>query len=399
MDFLTETKNRGFAGVTIYLDFAKAFDKVSHKALLYKLEKMGFDGVLLNWLKDFLQGRKQRVALGDSFSSWLEVLSGVAQGSVLGPLLFVIFINDMPEVTQNLCELFADDSKILAQIKNPNDQLLVQKDLDSLVKWSQDWNMLFNNKKCKVMNFGAGKNSAFNSFEYSMDDGSGDRHILEKTKVERDLGIYISDDLKWKENALRAASKANWMLGQLKRSINYWDATKLRSLYTSYVRPHLEYASPVCCPYLVKDIKILETVQRRATKFVPELRNLPYSERLKRLNLTTLEVRRQRGDAIQFYKLTNGFNQVNWYHPNTITNSVNLCGPASSIRGEKHRLTRQFTRNCNPRENFFPNRVVPIWNSLPTATTKVNSVENFKIEYDFLTPKNLIHERTSAAIV
>jgi retron-type reverse transcriptase len=119
MDFLTETQNRGFAGVTIYLDFAKAFDKVSHKALLYKLENMGFDGILLEWLSSFLTNRKQRVVLGDSFSSWLDVLSGVAQGSVLGPLLFVIFINDIPELTQNLCELFADDSKILAQIKKP----------------------------------------------------------------------------------------------------------------------------------------------------------------------------------------------------------------------------------------------------------------------------------------
>ena len=342
----------------------------------------------MNWIKDFLSNRKQRVVVGDSYSSWIDVLSGVAQGSCLGPLLFVIFINDMPELTENLCELFADDSKILAQIRNPSDQLLVQNDLDKLVKWSQDWDMLFNSKKCKVMNFGSGKNSIFNSFEYSMEDGSGQRHILEKTKVERDLGIYISDDLKWKHNALVAAAKANSMLGQLKRTINYWDKTKLRQLYTAYVRPHLEYASPVTCPYLTKDIKILESVQRRATKLVPELRNLPYLDRFERLNLTTLEERRKRGDAIQFFKLTKGFNKVNWYHPNSITNSVAQTGPAGSIRGEKHRLNRQFTRNCAPRENFFPNRVVPICNSLPNLVTKVNSVENFKIDYDKLKKVN-----------
>jgi hypothetical protein len=215
-----------------------------------------------------------------------------------------------------------------------------------------------------------------------MDGGNGQRHILEKTKVERDLGIYISDDLKWKHNAQMAAAKANSMLGQLKRSISYWDKQKLKLLYTSYVRPHLEYASPVCCPYLSKDIKILEAVQKRATKLVPELRNLTYTDRLKELGLTTLEIRRQRGDAIQFFKLTNGFNRINWCHPNTVTNSVILDGPAGNIRGEKHRLARQFTRSCTSRENFFPNRVVPIWNSLPTATTKTNSVNSFKAEYD-----------------
>jgi hypothetical protein len=290
----------------------------------------------------------------------------------------------MPELTENLCELFADDSKILAQIKNPSDQISVQNDLDKLVKWSQDWNMLFNSKKCKVMNFGSGKNSVFNSFEYSMDSGNGQRHILEQTKVERDLGIYISDDLKWKHNAQVAAAKANSMLGQLKRSINYWDNQKLRLLYIAYVRPHLEYASPVSCPYLVKDIKTLEQVQKRATKLVPGLRNLSYPERLKALNLTTLETRRQRGDAIQFYKLANGFNKVNWHHPNPITNSISLDGPAGNIRGEKHRLSRQFTGNCPPRENFFSNRVVPIWNSLPTATIKANSVDIFKSNYDIL---------------
>ena len=117
MDFLTEKANRGFAAVLIYLDFAKAFDKVSHRALLLKLENLGFDGKLLSWLKGFLTKRKQRVAFEDFYSSWIEVLNGVPLGSVLGPLSFVIFINDLPGKLNNLCKLFADDSKIIAQIK------------------------------------------------------------------------------------------------------------------------------------------------------------------------------------------------------------------------------------------------------------------------------------------
>jgi hypothetical protein len=244
--------------------------------------------------------------------------------------------------------------------------------------------MLFNSKKCKVMNFGTGKNTIFNAFEYTMEDENGQRHTLEKTKVERDLGILISDDLKWKSHSQMAAAKANSMLGQLKRTINYWDNQILRSLYIAYVRPHLEYASAVCCPYLRKDIESLEKVQRRATKLVPGLKNLPYLERLKELKLTTLEERRQRGDAIQFFKLAKEFNKVNWYHPNSATSSVNQDGPAGSVRGEKHRLYRQFTRNCSQRENFFPNRVVPIWNSLPAITIKSDTVNEFKNNYDKL---------------
>ena len=192
----------------------------------------------------------------------------------------------------------------------------------------------------------------------------------------------VSDDLKWMENATKAAQRANNMLGQLKWSINFWDLSKLKNLYTSYVRPHLEYASPVCSPFRVKDIKILEDVQRRATKLVPELKNLEYHERLIKLGLTTLVERRIRGDAIQYYKLENKVNKVNWYHPNSLMNNLSLDVPSSRVRGTEHRLARQFTRNCTPREFFFSNRIVPVWNMLPKKVIKAKSVNDFKNLYD-----------------
>ena len=131
-----------------------------------------------------------------------------------------------------------------------------------------------------------------------------------------------------------------------------------------------------------KDIKILEAVQRRATKLVYSLKNLSYEDRLKKLGLTTLEERRIRGDMIQYFKCINGFNIVNWSKPNLSVNSLNLVRPAGSIIRHKHRLNRQFIRNFPQRENFFVNRIVPYWNELPTQVFSCKSIDEFKIKYD-----------------
>ena len=133
---------------------------------------------------------------------------------------------------------------------------------------------------------------------------------------------------------------------------------------------------------LIEDIKILEDVQRRATKLVPELKNLEYHERLIKLGLTTLEERRIRGDAIQYYKLENKFNKVDWYHPNSLLNNLSLDVLSSRVRGTEHRSARQFTRNCTPRETLFSNRIVSVWNMLPEKVIKAKSANDFKKLYD-----------------
>ena len=405
LDFLTESLNRGFYAILIYLDFAKAFDKVSHKALIYKLQCYGYNEKLIRWLIGFLTKRRQRVKIEDAYSEWREVLSGVPQGSVLGPLLFVIFINDMPKLVTNIVKLFADDSKLLAQIKNKNiDYKTIQSDLDSLVTWANEWKMCFNSGKCKWMRIGRGKlikhveeidgktvskRKIIHDNEpitfYMIDSSTGNQHKLEETTVERDLGVLISNDLKSFAQSKKAAAKANSVLGQLKRSIIKFDKFTLKTLYTSIVRPHLEYASSAWSPYRSKDIKILETVQRRATKLVPELRNLPYEKRLTELGLTTLKERRERGDAIQYFKIINNINIVDWYHPNNQKPSSNINGPSNNIRNNKvnsNQIYRQFTKSCDQREYFFSNRVVPIWNKLPNSVTNAKNVNNFKNEYD-----------------
>jgi hypothetical protein len=178
----------------IFLDFAKAFDKVPHRRLVHKLAAYGISGKLLEWIKSFLRGRRQRVVMGNNVSDWEEVTSGVSQGSVLGPLLFVIYINDMPEVIKHFsCKLYADDSKIIAEIKNDQDARNLQLDINSIVKWTDTWLMRLNYDKCKVMHFGC-RNPKNN---YTMTDSITQQQIsISPSDSERDLGITITSDAK-----------------------------------------------------------------------------------------------------------------------------------------------------------------------------------------------------------
>ena len=138
----------------MFLDFAKAFDKVPHKRLILKMRNHCIQGKLLDWISEWLKDRKQKVGIRGVLSDWAEVLSGVPQGSVLGPLLFLIYINDLESGIDNWILKFADDTKIFSQITNDNDRKVLQEDLSKLISWSEKWQMLFNNSKCKVMHVG-----------------------------------------------------------------------------------------------------------------------------------------------------------------------------------------------------------------------------------------------------
>jgi hypothetical protein len=172
-----------------YLDFAKAFDKVPIKRLLKKVRAHGIHGQVLHWIESWLRGRRQRVVLNGKFSSWEEVLSGVPQGSVLGPLLFVIFINDMDDMVSQIDTLkkFADDTKLGKTVRTEKDREELQEALDQLCAWADKWGMVFNVGKCKVMHMGH-QNPAFN---YTMKG-----QVLEETKEEKDIGVMVTSNLK-----------------------------------------------------------------------------------------------------------------------------------------------------------------------------------------------------------
>jgi hypothetical protein len=249
LDIITQALNCGHRIDLIFLDFAKAFDKIWHRGLLKKLKSIGFNGVILDWIESFLSNRTQRVVIGECSSEWKKVLSVVPQGSVLGPLLFIIFINGMPNLTKHISKFIADDSKLIGIIRSILDKEMLQVDLDMLVNWSKEWNMSFNYEKCKRMNICKNKSAKLVASEtpvksdYSMAViGKDERYTLDETRVERDLGIQLTDDLKWHTQTLTAANKANSVLGMLKRTFVYWNVELSKQLYVTFVRPHLEYA-------------------------------------------------------------------------------------------------------------------------------------------------------------
>ncbi len=202
-------------------------------------------------------------------------------------------------------------------------------------------------------------------------------HCLEESIQERDLGIQVKTDLKWDAQCQYAAARANLALATIKRAFTVSDVATISNLYKVYVRPHLEYAVQAWSPYLEKDIKCLERVQRRATKIPHQTRHLEYNDRLRAFRLTSLKERRKRGDLIQMYKFVNGFNNVTWFHPNRGANSLSQHGPAGGLRGGAHRIVKQIT-NCKAREHFFNNRVVNDWNKLSSQTVGATSVNKFK---------------------
>jgi hypothetical protein len=287
----------------------------------------------------------------------------------------------MPSVVNHIAKLFADDSKLIATIRSDNDLTSLQQDLDALMEWSNTWRMLFHVDKCKVMEFSRSGKSKLTNTELFMGESDAP-HILKSVEFEKDLGVTFDRNLKFSSHIRIQANKANRILGQLRRTFRFWTIDTCKTLYCAYVRPHLEYASSVWSPSSKRDIRALETVQRRATKLVPRIRNWSYEDRLTVLGLTPLHERRIRGDLIQLFKFNNGFNEVSWVNPLVQCSSLSQTGPARGIRGHKRRLSGQPSTKCMQRSNFFTNRVVNHWNALPAEVTDSQSINQFKNKYD-----------------
>jgi len=354
---------------TIYLDIKKAFDTVPHNRLILKLRGYGFGGKLVQWIEDFLSERQQRVVLNGAASEWKSVTSGIPQGSVLGPVLFVIYINDIPDSIESFCKIFADDTKIYSSVSNTNDQDIMQSDLLKLCEWSRQWLLEFSIQKCKTIQFGNVKYPA----NYHLLDSSNNSCDLPNDTQEKDLGIIFESTLKFDKHIESVVNRANRLLGMIKRTFSSLNSRLFLILYKSLIRSILDYGGSVWSPSTKKNIQLIENVQRRATRLVPELRGMTYQERLTELNLPTLLYRRQRYDLIQVFKMIHGFESC------TVDKFFEFND--NPTRGHIFKIMKP---RCNKslRQNSFSVRVIDMWNGLSEDTVCAKSVLSFKTKLD-----------------
>uniref|UniRef100_A0A803T8Q3 Reverse transcriptase domain-containing protein n=1 Tax=Anolis carolinensis TaxID=28377 RepID=A0A803T8Q3_ANOCA len=277
-DRVTSWVDTGNAVDVAYLDFSKAFDKVPHDLLANKLVKCGLDKTTVRWICNWLSERTQRVLTNASSSSWKEVTSGVPQGSVLGPVLFNIFINDLDEGLEGTIIKFADDTKLGGIANTPEDRSRIQNDLDRLERWAETNKMKFNRDKCKILHFGR-KNG---NQRYRM----GDDAWLDSSVCEKDLGVLVDNKLNMSLQCDAAAKKANGILACINRGITSRSREVMLPLYSALVRPHLEYCVQFWAPQMKGDADKLESVQRRATKMIKGLENKPYEDAFQLVNIS-----------------------------------------------------------------------------------------------------------------
>lgn len=395
----TSVMNEGSSQVdAIVLDFSKAFDMVPHQRLLQKLQHYGITGNTKAWIASFLSGRTHQVVVNGSESDTREVTSGVPQGTVVGPLLFLLYINDIEQGLNSTIRLFADDSVIYRKIETIEDSHILQQDLFRLQEWADKWQMSFNIKKCKILRITRRTKTKIN-FNYVMstptlppstieieqrtiEDAKEVLKVrpptlsftpLEEITSDRYLGVILDNKLSFNEHVDTIVKKATNLLNLCRRNLNMCSPQIKETAYKSLVRPHLDYASPAWNPHTTRNISKIEAVQRRAARFV--LGNYEYGpeahltdEINQTLKWQPLQHRRALYDLTVFYKIRNQL--------------ININFPPAVQPSPRHmnRYLHIQTLHSEAYKYHFYVRTIRLWNLLPAEIASITSIDSFKLQ-------------------
>jgi hypothetical protein len=377
-DRILKNLNEGFETDVIYLDFAKAFDKVDHNILLQKLQRYGIRGELFAWIKAFLSNRTQTVVVNGQHSLPRPVISGVPQGSVLGPILFILYINDLHKVVCN-CNAgsFADDTKIEQRIDISEDADNVQRDLDDIIEWSKKNNMVLHEDKFMLLRYKTNKSTMLDVLPFTshlVEYVTSSGHILRPQETARDLGVELSSDYKWtvhiNKMVCSARKTASWVLGVFK------DRSKplMLQLFKSLVRSRVEYCCPLWNPLNVTDIQTIEDIQRHFTRHIAGTGDLNYWERLSVLNLQSLQRRRERYMIIHVWKMLNNLspNDIGMQFTDNARLGKKVKIPAFNKAAPLSAVTLY--------DSSFAVHAGKLWNTLPGYVTSPTKLDIFKIQ-------------------
>ena len=347
----------------VYIDLAKAFDSVSLQKLLFRLRKIGIGGPLMEFFRSFLIGRSNCVRIKRVYSPYEPVLSGIPQGTILGPALFILYINSIAEIpTSSTIQLYADDAKLYRGISSDEDAEQMQNDLSRVCDYFRDWQLNINTEKCELIHIGQ-----INRHNNYLLDGQN----IQTEQNCRDLGVKVSEDAKFSQHCNEIARSAFFRLKQMNISFSCKNKDFKLLLFKTYIRPLLENNTYVWSPHLLKDIDKIESVQRLFTRQMGNLRQYSYMERLRILNLESLEARRIMFDLVFLYKIVNSLVEIERESFFTMN--------SGNTRGHKFKINVQYART-NYRKYFFVNRTVRIWNLLPANIVDCNSVASFKLK-------------------
>ena len=369
---------------SIYLDYSKAFDKIDHSILLNKLKYYKISDKYYKWIENYLKDRTQVVYVNNTFSYPTQVVSGVPQGSVLGPILFVIFINDLINILENCTLLtFADDTKIVSRVSTVADTQNLQTNLNKIISWSETNNMELNHNKFDLIshkpssvneNIQLFKSLPFHDqfFTYYASNNTP----IYSSEVVRDLGLFIDNKLNWNKHISTIVQKSKQLCGWICSVFYSRESDVMLTLFRSLIRTRLEYCCEIWNPHLLKDIRRIEQVQRSFTVKINGMREIDYWSRLEKLKIRSLQRRREKQIILHVWKILNNV------YPNSINLEFKETQRPKAIRAILNPLPRIRGRTLTLYESSFIINSVKLWRILPPKLTYIDDLNKFKLELD-----------------